>query len=147
MLDCQQKEIDGQVFSVEMLDSKSARAAFVRLTRILGPSLSALAKSKETNLLNIDHSIALDALSQLFASMSEEDLEFFCDKFRAKTKIPVAGTYGPLPDAIFAGKMTLLFKWLWFCLEVNYSDFLAVFRDMKLPTSNPTASPSPSPQG
>ncbi len=146
MLETKQREIDGVTFSVEMLDGKSSRGVFVRVVKLLGPSLADLAKSGAESILDADHTVALGALAKLTEGLTEVDLEALVDVFSRKTKIAVGAAWVPVPDAVFAGKLLTMFKWLAFCLEVNYSDFLGAFATTARPAApKATESLSPSP--
>lgn len=138
MQSTQQREIDGTTFEVSQLDVKVSRAVFVRLGRVLGPALAEFGKVGDVkSLLDVDHSVAFGAISKLLMNASEEDLEFFCQTFMKKSKfIPPEGTgLIGLVDLAFTGRLLTMFKWLAFAIEVNYSDFLDVFKNMTPPTS------------
>jgi tail assembly chaperone len=147
----QTREIDGMTFEVSQLDVKVSRAVFVRLTKLLGPALGELGKAisaaGSTSILDLDHTAVLPAMAQLVACMSEEELEFLVQAFMKKSKFtPPEGTGQliPLVDIAFTGRLLTMFKWLAFAIEVNYADFFAVFKTIKLPTSRSEKTPSPS---
>lgn len=145
MLDPRETDIDGVSFKVEPLALKESRATFVRLVHMIGPAFAQMGKAVigSKDVLDIDSEVALAAIGTLMTDMREEDLDHCCRVFGAKTKMRAEnGTYVPLSDTIFAGRLTLMFKWLAFCIEVNYSDFLGVLKDMKARMSPVAKTPS-----
>ncbi len=148
MLASEKRTIDDLDFEVSQLPVKDARAVLVRLTRVIGPALAAFAKDGAKSLGDIDHMTVANALSTLASSMSEEDLEYLCEKFGKVSKVKVGELMLPVDkagDAVFSGRLTVMFKWIWFAIEVNYSDFLGGLRDMSGRLSVAKAPPSTSP--
>lgn len=150
MQDTQTRDIDDITFRVEQLDVKTARAVFIRLTHLLGPSLAELGKlAGDGSILDVDHTAALGVISKLLASATEEDLEYLVQVFmkKSKFKMPEATGLVPLVDIAFTGRLLTMFKWLAFAIEVNYADFFDVFRRIKIPTflNGKAQSPSNSP--
>jgi hypothetical protein len=150
MLEARTREIDGLEFTVSMLPPKKARATLLRLSRLVGPALAELAQGKAESILDLDTSHVLAAVSRFFAGMAEEDLEHFVSTFQSVTLVPIPDMpeAKPIPpgDALFAGRGTLIvFKWLIFCLEVNYSDFLDELKGQltRLPTRKASLSQFP----
>jgi hypothetical protein len=153
MRDVQSKDIDGRSYQVTMLDEKTARRVWLRLMQKLGPSVAELAKGLTSanvkSVLDLDTSIFAGALARLLREMSEDDLEFFVEKMRSCTKVKPeqANVYVDLYDGAFQGRLTTMFKWLVFALEVNYADFLSELRSMlpRISPSDPAAPKSESP--
>ena len=124
----------------------------VRLVRVLGPVVGALmegAASKMTSgpkgsktkpvaamdksarlgaILEADPATVSKVLTELGSRLTEEDLEYFASVFGATTQVErEPGKLLPLTlqdqEIHFAGRFGEMFRWLGFCLEVNYSDF------------------------
>lgn len=111
----QQRSIDGQEFKVTPLGGLSARSVNVRMVRLLGPLL---VKGR-------------DGVTDLFQNLTEMDVEYLCDVFMPKTMMRSnEGKWVQLDsgifDIIFGQKQLTMWKWLKFCLEVNFPDFLAL---------------------
>jgi hypothetical protein len=149
MLASEKRTIDELEFEVSQLPVKDARAMLVRLTRVIGPALTEFAKDGATSLGDIDHTTVAGAFGKLATTLTEEDLEYLCAKFGTVSKVRVGNLMLPVDkagDTVFSGRLTTMFKWLWFAVEVNYSDFLGGLRDMSgLLSAGPKASPSTSP--
>lgn len=152
MRDRQTREIDGRTYEVTQLDERTARATFLRLGKLLGPSLAELSKGLATgNLGDLTIESVASALARLLYGASEEDLEYFCAVMRKTTKVQVLPGQGfaQLSEGMFRGQLFSLFKWLVFAFEVNYTDFLDGLRTLtpapKSAETNETPSPSASP--
>src|SRR5258706_5890320 len=114
--------IDDLEFEVGQLPVKDARAVLVRLTRVLGPALTKFAGQ---DLGSVD---VAAALGHLMSALSEEDLEYVCGKFGGVSKVRVGPHMVSVQGAGetgFQGKLWTMFKWLWACIDWNFSDFLA----------------------
>lgn len=121
MLETKAKEIDGVMYEVTQLDALKGRRVFVRFAKIVAPVLTTLktAKGDEEQLL-------AGVLAQLFTSVSEDDVDFFCDAFAPSTRLLKDGKKPRLSDAFafhFAGNYAALLQWLAFCVEVNFGSF------------------------
>ena len=151
MRETREKEIDGVTFTVEQLPWKDARAVLARLQALIGPALAELAKgggADVKSLGDLDVGVAAGALSSLAMACTDADLDFLCAKFDPSTKGAVDG--GPaLPlkaNPVFDGHLLRMYQWIWFCCEVNYSDFLGALRSLaprSLNSKTPSTSPSP----
>jgi hypothetical protein len=72
-------------------------------------------------------------LTELAARLQEADLEFVVSEFGTTTELDVGGTGEdkrvPLnvqrQELHFAGRYAAMFRWVGFCLEVNYRDFFS----------------------
>lgn len=136
------REIDGLVIEVGQLQLKDARAALVRLTRAAAPALQEFTRDGVRKLGDVDHAVVIASLGKLAETLSEADLDFFCDKFGSVSKVQI----GPnmvvmtpqIANTVFGGKLLTMFKWLAFAAEVNFADFLAGLR-----AASPPKSPTP----
>ncbi len=111
--------IDDTQFEIGALALKDARAVLVCLTRTLGPALTKFA-GKDVG--GVDSTAALAAL---MVAVTAEDLEFVCDKFGAVCKVQLeGGKMVPVKAAevVFQGRLMVMFKWIWACIDHNYGD-------------------------
>lgn len=121
MRDPEQRTIDGIAFEVTPLGYKKARQVFVRLTKTIGPALAMGAEGADVDMAAV--------LGVLTDRVSDADLEYFGEVFGSTTKYSTDGERWPFlraadQETLFAGQLMLFFRWLAFCLEVNFSDFL-----------------------
>ena len=150
--DKQVREIDGTPFQVGQMQLKAQRLTLLRLTKLIGPALSELAKGFESeSLLDVDQSVVFGAISRLLMTASEDDLEYLYSNFAScsQWQPPAANKMIAITDVAFRGRMMTMFKWMWLCIEVNYADLLKGLSDMS-PLISPktrTESESQSPQG
>lgn len=132
MREPQRKTIDGVTFEVTPLGFRKGRQAFTRLAKALGPALGAaesvteLAQGQGVN----------KVLERLVGEVSDDDLDWFSETFAETTRFSRDGERWPTmrsaeQDALFGGNLTLFFRWLMFCMEVNFSDFLGLLRSAK----------------
>ena len=140
MREPQKRTIEGVTFEVTPLGFKRGRRAFVRLSKAIGPALGA---ADSVDALRQGRGVT-EVLEKLLDSVSDEDLEWFADVLGKGTRFSRDGDKWPFlnesnRDALFGGELVLFFRWLMFALEVNFSDFLELFKSGK------TAS-DPSPQ-
>jgi len=123
-LETKSKKIGQYDYRVTQLDALSGRKLFIRLAKIAGPALG------EFDTKDAQKSIAA-VLGKIAASLSDEDMDAFCDVL-AKTTEVAGGEYNQrspqLADVFalhFAGKYLEMFQWLAFALEVNFGDFFS----------------------
>lgn len=134
MLKTESRAIGNSVFHVRQLGTRVGRATLTRLLKTLGPAMGAFLEGRDLAKIEGEPSGSAMAkvLAELSGSLSDEDLDYFCRTFGEATLVETeAGRQVPLTletqELLFAGKYDELFKWLLFCLEVNYSSFLAGF--------------------
>ena len=124
------KTIGDITFEVTPLGFKQGRKAFVRLSKALSPSLGELTAAKDL----FDAGTIAGALEKLLDHISDEDLDWFAEVMGKGTRFSRDGDKWPFlneanREALFAGNLMLFFQWLVFCFEVNFSDFLGLFKD------------------
>lgn len=136
----EEREIDGVHFRVRQANLKEARAALVVITRSVGGLLSGLLKATTAEkLADLDTSALAGAVASFTEHLSDQDIEFLTKIYSkdclaaVESKEDGAPAWVPLGNetvqaTVFGGRLLLLFKWLWFAIEVNYADFLAVAR-------------------
>lgn len=132
----QTRKIGSSEYRVTQLPFGKAREMFVKLFRILGPVLgeALLSPGSATGaaaLASMTGSTLGNILKQMPALITEEDLKDFCQVFGEKTQLIRDDGKTPwltaeLQETHFAGGMLEMFKWLAFCVEVNFGDFFAV---------------------
>lgn len=125
MIEVQEKEIRGRTYRVAQLGSTLGRRTLTRLVQAIGPSLAELIKSEGEG---IDLASTAGAIATFSRDLKDADLEYLCSTFAKVTEVQGEDADAWLPldkhlDLHFAGKYGAMFEWLWFCLEVNYSDF------------------------
>lgn len=140
-----EKNIDGFIYSVATLDAYAAIPVFDKVAKVLFPTfeaismnastLSALAQGAEAMAdVTIVARVAIRALSAGTQKLNASDLRYCIDAFTAKSTVQVNGQQAPELTRVFAahfsGRMTSMWKWFYFCLEVNFADFLDEARAM-----------------
>jgi len=137
------KEIDGALYKITMLRAKEGRKLLLELKTILGPSIAELLRGanseKLESVMDMDLEPVAGAVAELSQAVSPGKYQEVYDLFARNTQV-VSGDVGSpdqttfilsgIPDH-FQGKFLTEFKWLAFCLQVNYSDFLSGLESMK----------------
>lgn len=103
----QTREIDGITYEVTPLGAIKGSQVFVRLLKVLGPVFT----SKD--------------VGSLFEHLTEEDMNYLREAFAPTTLVMGKGQLDKIFDIHFAGQMMSMLKWLFFAMEVNFSDFFA----------------------
>lgn len=157
-LEAREREIGGRQYKVEQLPLKPARAALVRLTRILGQPMSALLEASGAKSLgDVDVAIVGKAVQLFTSTLEDSDLDFLTETFAASSFValesrsdgsPAWVPLKPALDVVFRGRLTDLFTWLWFAIETNYADFFTAAGSLFpkfAPAPAQSQSPSPGP--
>jgi hypothetical protein len=118
MVPTETKEIDGMVFRVGALELRAERALLVRLVKLLGPAIAELSNGS-----------AADAITALLAKLDEKEVDTLVETFRPITQARMELANGgeqwvPCLDSFFKKGASSQFKWLWFCLEHQFGNFL-----------------------
>lgn len=122
MLRSETKEIEGSVYHVRVLGATEGRKMLVRLMRVLGPALGEFLVNRKGETLS--DSDVLPAIAILGQRLTEEDLEYVVAKFAEATEIEKEGRrviLSKIQELHFAGNYVAMFKWIWFCLQTNFS--------------------------
>lgn len=142
------RQIGEHKYRVTQLPGLKARELFTRIVRLIGPAAAAAVGSGR-GLSRFD-------LGELFGSLTsritDDELGHFCTVLGECTEL--LGSNGAatkldttLQDVHFAGELLNMFKWLQFALEVNFADFLSVWRRTQAAESTAqTSAASRSPQ-
>lgn len=117
MRENQFKIIGDNKYEVTLLGGLAARDMLVKLINQYGPAIADLGKSKGD-------------WAPLAAKLSVADVDYLCKSFGKLTQVHLQdGRVIVLDqerlDAHFSGAVFEMFKWLAFCLEANFSDFLS----------------------
>ena len=122
MLRSESKEIEGSVYHVRVLGATEGRKLLVRLMRVLGPALGEFLVNRKGEALA--DSDVLPAIAILGQRLTEEDLEYVVAKFAETTEVEKEGkkiVLSKIQELHFAGNYLAMFKWLWFCLQTNFT--------------------------
>lgn len=127
-LETKSKTIGRYEYRVTQLGFKRGNATWIRLLKVLGPALGRLLEGGRS----LGSLAIADSLGSLAANLTEDDLNYFCEVFGESTVVNVSADKQPilipkLQETHFAGQYGEMLKWLAFCVEVNYSDFLSAF--------------------
>lgn len=164
--------IDGTTYDVSTLDGYSALPVFDKIAKVLAPTINALsssgaalaALSKEAGAAQIAvlGKLATSAAEVAFRNMNVVDLRYCIDQFAERTSVRRGDKNPQLPQVfaeLYAGNLTAMWKWFYFCVQLNFGDFsdlasemLRSMRDKKNESSvesvvtgtSPSASPATS---
>ncbi len=142
-LTTQQKTIGANTYEVTQLNAIKGRGVFTRFAKMIAPVIEELAAGDTGKDANAR---IAKAFASLLGSLSEDDMNFFCDAFAPTTCLVIddgGKTRRPaLKDLFglhFASNYSEMLGWLYFCLEVNFGSFFAA-AGLRLATSDPAAS-------
>lgn len=142
------KTIDGFEYEVTTLDAYASLPVFDRVTKVILPVFDELSRSgvaigalaaagaSPEELAGGDTALfirlATRALSLAAQRFNAADMRLCIDAFANATTIAVDATHNPplarVFAAHFAGRQAAMWQWFYFCLEVNFADFLDVAR-------------------
>ncbi len=162
MIEQRTKTIAGKQFRVTQLPSLQALRVITRVYQTFGPVIAKLIAGVDTKALleegkplavqDLKLSVVTDMMTELAERISVADLEWLVETFQPHTE--VIGSSGDfmslnkdVAEHFFAGRMMMLFQWLFFCMEVNYTDFFSGLGALKKGASAqkpPSTSESPS---
>jgi len=127
-IEVKSKVIGKHTYKVEQFGAKAGGRMLVRLAKMLGAAVGETVEASS----GLNTAIIGRTIASLTEHISEEDYDYLCDSFAAKTRV-TGGEYGSNEpklvdffDTHFAGRYLELGEWLTFCLEANYGSFLAV---------------------
>jgi hypothetical protein len=139
MRDFKQIEIGGRTYTVQQLGAKDGFSTFVKLTKLIGPSVGALGAGAAG---------LKEAAQMLAANLDETQAWGIVELFARHTSfVSDSGANLPLTGALdlFSGKFDQMFEWLEFCLDFNYESFLVSIASRKgLAAKTPSESRSQS---
>lgn len=158
MLEQKTKSIDGITYRVSQVGGKRALKMFTTLAKMLAPALAKAAESMPTGGFKSLSTVDLSSLNigtaveALVDRLDEPKITEIIDTLAGVTECNDGGDKWPqlsgVFDIHFAGKMSSLFKWLAFALEVQFGDFFDAFGSLAQKVGSPKsagqASASPS---
>lgn len=149
MTEPQEKTIDGYTFKISQLPGMRGTKVFTRLTKLLTGIKDALGANSEA--------AKVSAALGLLEKLDENDVQYFCTELLtpAVCTTPEGKVLPVMPhfDALFQGRVDLVFKVLLFALQVNYGGFLrglaasAAAQAVVAAPSSPSTSPKSGPAG
>ena len=112
--------IDGVTFTITQLGAKEGKKVLARISRAVAPVAAMAKDGVETG----------DILLKVTESLSDDNLDFFCDTFAKQTRFSEDGgahefLLSDKFDDFFAGRYGLMLQWLYASFEANFSRFLA----------------------
>ena len=146
------REIDGHVYTCTQLGFSDARGVLTLLTKKVMPGLalglagavSGLQKDGAKGLGDLDFGEVAEGVLRLVKDLDEADLVALEERFGKTCTVQVDGRAPVLTKENlgphFQGKLLSYFKWLAFCVEVNYADFFALARGLQGPVSSTSTS-------
>ncbi len=141
MLKVESKDISGHTYKVRQLVATKGRLVLLTLARIAGPAaaMAASAKNKEA--------VIGPVIEAVLSNLTPEDFTSVCNTFAESTDVVIDDEKGRrepklsnIFDLHFAGRYEVMLEWLVFCVEVNFSSFLAGLKSKSAGTSDLTAS-------
>jgi len=126
MIETKEKRIDGANYSVTQMTARKALRMKAKLMKIFGASLAQIflpSNEKPISGMSFSKDEAVKALQSLAIGLDDETFEMLIvDLLRYVRKDGVELTE-QIIDMEFAGDLAILFKVVWFVLEVNFSSF------------------------
>jgi hypothetical protein len=117
----EEKTIGDVTYKVTPLVATKGRKVFLRLLKAVSPAISSFGGFNSENIDSVLGAIGA-ALRQM--DVSEEDFEYFIQTFTSTTRLVMPDGREPkledVFDTHFAQSYGTMFKWLYFCLEVNF---------------------------
>jgi hypothetical protein len=155
--------IDGTTFRVRFLDPFTANDMLVLISKTIGPALGEFAGGAMANPKAIASLLTEDgegereegiggdteessgelgrglasAIRDLCSRLEAKDLRWMMEQLSEVSEVKVDEETWPTLkrhfQVTFRGKPGLMYKWLWFALEVNFADFFASVRSAIAP--------------
>ncbi len=106
--------IDGFTYQIAQLGAKQGKKVLAHLMRVIGPAFE-----------------ASDPVAKFAATFSDDEFDFLCDTFAKTTQFYADEDPAKVFDLAskfddhFTARYGSLLKWLWACVDSNYSAFLS----------------------
>lgn len=157
MIEEKTKTIGNNLYTVRQLSASEGRKMLMFLTRKLGAAFGTLieglggGKATVQSVMDMDMEVLAKAIREFVLTLEGNELDHLCEVFGKCTRLSFLGPDGtrrevPLTlenqELQFMGKYLEMFKWLGFCLEVNFSDFFVGSRTLKVALGNDAAAVS-----
>ena len=131
-VETQKKTIGGTEYTVTTLGGVEGRKVYLRLVKALGPALRADAVGA--------------MLANAIEALPEEVFDSLCATFAERTTVLLPDGRTPslarVFDVHFSGQYRAMTEWLYFCVEVNFGDFLGELRERIAAFAKTTPTPS-----
>lgn len=136
--------IDGHAYEVKLLDAYSAVPVWHKVAKVIvaafdaigssSAGVAALMSAENVSDVAILGKLATRAAQAALKEMDPAELRVVIDAFAGVTTLVTGGDKNPVLKGVvavhFAGRLASLAKWLAFCVEVNFGDFLELARGM-----------------
>jgi len=122
MIETKEKAIDEHNVMVTQFPGRRALMFKTRLIKLLGPSIAQLFTEKGVD-AEVDFSAISKALDKLAENLNENEYVKFVLDLLQCTRFDGKEIGENVFDTEFAGNLLLMYKVLWFTLEVNYGSF------------------------
>lgn len=125
---CVEEEIDGHMFQIYMLAPRTAFDVLAELGNILGPSIGVAIDMADSDAKG---ELTSKAFELFFKNYNSSKGQNIISKLASKTLVD-GKDLGRKEnfDALFQGRMGLLFQWLLFSLKSQFSDFFDTMGDV-----------------
>jgi len=121
-IETKEKTIDNHVIMVTQFPGRRALFFKTRLIKLVGPSIAQMFTGKGLD-ATTDFTTISRALDKLAENLNEDDyVKFILDLLQC-TRFDGQEIKEGVFDIEFAGNLLLMYKVLWFTLEVNYGSF------------------------
>jgi len=122
MIETKEKKIDDRAVMVTQFPGRRALFFKTRLLKLVGPSVTQLFTGKGLD-ASLDFSTMSKALDKLSENLKEDEYVKFVLDLLQCTRLDGQEITDMVFDSEFAGNLLLMYKILWFTLEVNYGSF------------------------
>lgn len=124
MIETKEKVIDNHSVMVTQFPGRRALFFKTRLLKLAGPALAQMFTSEELSLdAKFDHTVIAKIIDKLAESLDENEFVRFVIDLLQCTRVDGKEITESEFDMLFAGNLLLMYKILWFTLEVNYGSF------------------------
>lgn len=129
MYEAKDKEIDGHKVTVTQWPARKALTVKLRLVRAIGPGLGEIIggmKGTEESVLDSDMDLSkvTTALEKLLSALDEATFMALIKTLISSVRVDEVDMSNEKEfDMMFTSKLELLYKVIWFVLEVNYGSF------------------------
>lgn len=123
MIETKTRQIDGHMIESTQFPARRAFKYQTRLIRLLSPLGALLGKANKQSM--VDQEIDFSKLTLFADALDDENTMNFLMILLSYTRVDDKEITNELFDMEFAGRLDLVYKILFFVLEVNFSSFLA----------------------
>ncbi len=137
--------IDGHRYEMTMLAATPSYKLFTKLLKMFGPSIGTIidvtSKSGDgVEGIDLNSQAVVKGIRALMDHVGEDDIEHVIERLKKQTHVSVEkGSEKTIPlsgvfELHFQGDIWAMFKWLWWGLQVQYSNFSDAFANLKTPS-------------